>query len=227
MIIIPDIHGRDFWKKAMSMEDNEYVFLGDYTDPYTDEGIPSWRGMESLMEVLEFKDSNPDKVTLLLGNHDLAYLDDRMLACRHDYENEYEIRQLLEDNLSKFNIVHTKMVGDKLHIFSHAGILQGWLNDNLATLPPMTVREAAEQLNPLFHEGKLYPALADVSHHRGGVNKCGSVVWADVEEHFEHLDVAEKDIPDDIFQVFGHSAMYGPFTTDHFACLDCQRVFKI
>ena len=34
MIIIPDIHGRDFWKEVTAIEDEEFVFLGDYVDPY-------------------------------------------------------------------------------------------------------------------------------------------------------------------------------------------------
>ena len=41
MIVIPDVHGRTFWRQAV----NEYLgkehilFLGDYLDPYTYEGI--------------------------------------------------------------------------------------------------------------------------------------------------------------------------------------------
>ena len=41
MIIIPDVHGRTFWRQAV----NEYLgkehilFLGDYLDPYAYEGI--------------------------------------------------------------------------------------------------------------------------------------------------------------------------------------------
>ena len=33
ILLIPDIHGRDFWKKAKDFE-GEIVFLGDYLDPY-------------------------------------------------------------------------------------------------------------------------------------------------------------------------------------------------
>ena len=41
IIIIPDLHGREFWRKAVNElpEDAHVVFLGDYLDPYEDEWI--------------------------------------------------------------------------------------------------------------------------------------------------------------------------------------------
>ena len=41
MIVIPDIHGRAFWRRAaMETAGKEHiVFLGDYLDPYPSEGI--------------------------------------------------------------------------------------------------------------------------------------------------------------------------------------------
>ena len=75
MIIIPDIHGRSFWKDAVKGHENEkIIFLGDYTDPYSHEGIEFWEGLQSLREVIEFKKQHLDNVVLLLGNHDLSYI---------------------------------------------------------------------------------------------------------------------------------------------------------
>ena len=40
-LIIPDVHGRSFWKKAIKKHFDEcdhVVFLGDYIDPYGWEG---------------------------------------------------------------------------------------------------------------------------------------------------------------------------------------------
>ena len=40
LIIIPDIHGRTFWKEAIQKYPNsKTIFLGDYLDPYPHEGI--------------------------------------------------------------------------------------------------------------------------------------------------------------------------------------------
>lgn len=43
MIIIPDIHGRQFWRHiAQEYAGKEHiVFLGDFLDPYRDEGFTS------------------------------------------------------------------------------------------------------------------------------------------------------------------------------------------
>lgn len=53
MLIIPDVHGRIFWRKAVeSYPDLPTVFLGDYLDPYThyDGILPS----EAFLEFKEF-----------------------------------------------------------------------------------------------------------------------------------------------------------------------------
>ena len=41
VLILPDIHGRQFWKKPCENIDNydKVVFLGDYLDPYNFEFI--------------------------------------------------------------------------------------------------------------------------------------------------------------------------------------------
>lgn len=47
VIIIPDVHGRKFWRSALSwVETTPIVFLGDYLDPYRDEGIDSEEAYE-------------------------------------------------------------------------------------------------------------------------------------------------------------------------------------
>ena len=40
ILIIPDIHGRTFWKECIKCREyDEIIFLGDYLDPYSFEGI--------------------------------------------------------------------------------------------------------------------------------------------------------------------------------------------
>ena len=73
MIIIPDVHGRTFWRKAVKeyMGDEPILFLGDYLDPYAYEEISPADAFEVFHEIMDIKKSNPEAVTLLLGNHDL------------------------------------------------------------------------------------------------------------------------------------------------------------
>lgn len=64
--IIPDIHGRVFWKKAVdsASKDDTIVFLGDYLDMYWVDSIvhdiTNESTLENFREILEFKKSNPE-----------------------------------------------------------------------------------------------------------------------------------------------------------------------
>ena len=66
LVIIPDVHGRGFWRDAVRDDpDGEFLFLGDYLDPYELEGISEAEAFRGLEDILEFKKENPDRVTLL------------------------------------------------------------------------------------------------------------------------------------------------------------------
>lgn len=72
IIIVPDVHCRDFYKPVLKMKDVKIVFLGDYLDPYQYENLSFEKGLENLEEIIQFKKNNPDNVTLLLGNHKIS-----------------------------------------------------------------------------------------------------------------------------------------------------------
>jgi predicted MPP superfamily phosphohydrolase len=74
ILILPDIHGRPFWKDAVEKhfdECDKIVFLGDYLDAYPNEEITRKQEKNNFSEIISFKEKNADKVVLLLGNHDL------------------------------------------------------------------------------------------------------------------------------------------------------------
>ena len=88
LVIIPDVHGRDFWREAVRLRtDAEFLFLGDYLDPYPHEGISRDKAFAGLLDIIAFKEANPEKVTLLMGNHDLHYLYPNLMGSRYDYVN--------------------------------------------------------------------------------------------------------------------------------------------
>ena len=77
LLIIPDIHGRLFWiSSTRKYPDLPVIFLGDYLDPYThyEDILPS-EALANFKEILDFKKANMERVTLLLGNHDIHYFD--------------------------------------------------------------------------------------------------------------------------------------------------------
>ena len=68
ILVIPDVHGRTFWHAAKEIIDNvdKVVFLGDYLDPYPEEGITPDDALSEFCKILAFKDKYPDKVVLLI-----------------------------------------------------------------------------------------------------------------------------------------------------------------
>ena len=53
ILIIPDVHGRQFWKKAVGSGDyDKVVFLGDYLDPYPDERIGELTAQHNFEDIL-------------------------------------------------------------------------------------------------------------------------------------------------------------------------------
>lgn len=73
ILVLPDIHGRDFWKKPIANKDkfDHIIFLGDYFDPYPDESITQQKAIENFKELVKSftKEELEDKVEFLLGNH--------------------------------------------------------------------------------------------------------------------------------------------------------------
>lgn len=77
VLLVPDVHGRTFWRKAIDLiaQYDQIIFWGDYLDPYAaQEGITMNDALHEFKAIIKFKCDNYDKVTLLLGNHDLHYL---------------------------------------------------------------------------------------------------------------------------------------------------------
>ena len=75
-LVVPDVHGRAFWKDAKNAITNvdKVIFLGDYLDPYRHEGITFEDAVMEFEDILAFKEDYPDKVVLLLGNHEILNL---------------------------------------------------------------------------------------------------------------------------------------------------------
>lgn len=102
MLIIPDVHGRMFWRSAIKRyPDLPTIFLGDYLDPYTSfDGILPSEALFEFKSILQFKQENPDRVTLLLGNHDVHYFNKQLNSSRKDWMNQDRIAELFSRNLS-------------------------------------------------------------------------------------------------------------------------------
>lgn len=223
VLIIPDVHGRTFWKDAVKgREDWKIIFLGDYLDPYRHEGINHEMALENFKDILNFKRAHPENVTLLIGNHDCTYVYDRgrdICNCRADIANWSEVHGLFDENLKLFALAEELEIGERKYVFSHAPILEEWC-DNFE----FRKENIVDTLNNKLYvtDAKFFMALACVDWYRGGYDDAGSVVWADVRSVIS----GRKTLPNGDYLIFGHTQLEkNPILTDNFACLDCRRAF--
>ena len=180
LLIIPDVHGRDFWKEAVDCNKYErIVFLGDYTDPYDIEGITNEGAVDNFESIIAFKQNNPDKVVLLLGNHDLHYYSDYYYelagGVRYDPISAIILQRLFQDNSQYFQLAWETDWGNKHYLFSHAGITMSWFMRNLHQIQ----KPDATHLNRLLKTNEGLETLAQVGAIRWGPYPSGSAVWAD------------------------------------------------
>lgn len=69
----------------------------------------------------------------------------------------------------------------------------------------------------------VWNTLGRASKLRGGIDECGSPVWADVKEVESECEMYR----DADYFVFGHTQLDVPIITDTYACLDTRQAYKI
>lgn len=236
MIIVPDIHGRRFWREIIftKTENEEVVFLGDYldnyegeVDEYTGAPITEEDAIENFREILEYKKENPDTVTLLLGNHDAEYLFKECYPCRMYHSRREEICKLFEENRDLFLISKEIVYNGKLFLFTHAGITPHFLvqkhcyEENLSgkdardawekyDVTEEMISDYGRELNEMWKnkDENLGAVLGHIGSSRGG-RGYGSPVWADCNELLDWFAYTQFIKEPKMYQVVGHS-QYNP-----------------
>lgn len=228
ILVIPDVHGRTFWKEAVDKNpDLPVVFLGDYLDPYSAEEISEKHALVNFQEILDFKKSNMERVTLLIGNHELHYLDMELEFSRKDTVNAPLIHDMLYENLKLFRIATFVQSDRKTFLFSHAGILESWWKKHFPNVGD-NINDVCNALNNKLSDDStitsfINEALMDASKARGGEDEAGSCVWADINEH-----KGKKGFLSNVYQVFGHSQLKKKAKIKKgYADLDCRKAFVI
>lgn len=223
VLIIPDVHGRDFWINAVNKykdEVDEIVFLGDYLDPYmfdfenkTEDTI-LFDTIFNFKQIIEFAKSN-NKVKLLIGNHDFHYIYNVYNGSRKILKYLSDILKIYKENLNLFKICHEIYINDNRYIFSHAGIMDKWLvNNNLN-------REIdINEINSLINNPNI---LWQVPVSRGGRYYWGSCIWA----HASDMLYESENIKKDCFQIFGHTYSKYESIRNDLAMLDCCHAFLL
>jgi len=177
-VIIGDVHGSTYWETVVKENpDCRYVFLGDYLDPY--EEIANQILIDNLKKIIRFKKEQADNVVLLLGNHDLHYITDKIeQSTRWNYDLAPIAKELFLTHRDLFQFA----CQEENCIFVHAGISHAWfVNDFKGNLN----KNIADQLNNPTR--KQEPAIYACGKVRGGFDENGGIFWADKSELFEPL----------------------------------------
>lgn len=225
-LIIPDIHGRTFWRKPLEVlaeRVERIIFLGDYFDPYPSEGIGEDDAIANWKEMTAFIDDNrlSERTTMLIGNHDAHYLNHIFglygASTRKSREHKTEIASLLRER----NLVIAfdgETEGKKL-LITHAGVNHDWFSRHEQLMGNLT----ADNINALTDSYEGWTALSEVGSIRGGFHPTGSLLWSDVREQYSS-PWPDGSSPYDI-QVFGHTKRREPVIENDFAMIDCQQCF--
>ena len=218
--ICPDVHGRDFWENIIDTYNGEIpvIFLGDYLDPYKEEGVTDKDAEKTFKKIWDFKEKWGDKVILLLGNHDLSYYDYYFRTCRFSNENAEWYCNFLKENINKFKISHSIINNEKTIIFSHAGIHPLWLKYN-----NLEQKFDSEYINNIFENN---PNLFyQYTYYRGGYKRAGSPIWSDIREY---VTLDEEKVPEDVLQIVGHTQLItDTLTFNNVTCIDSRQVFVL
>src|ERR1035437_6855535 len=178
--VIGDIHGRRKWENLVDTTCDQIIFLGDYVDAYD---LDNENIIENLLNIIDFKRKNEDKVILILGNHDIQYMyipDYRCSGFRPEIAND--IQDIFNNNRRLFKIAHQI----DMNLFTHGGVTKQWVKwakdklDYYGLNADLT--NIAETLNNMNETANRW-ILHNVGELRGGLRyDYGGPTWADKKE---------------------------------------------
>ena len=152
-IAVGDIHGRDNWKFKMFGSSYEYeswareaingaaevfavdypfneydkiIFIGDYVDSFT---VGNAQMKKNLEDLILFKKTFPDKVVLLLGNHDVQYIVSNQICSGYRPEMRPDFYDLFNKNIDLFEMAYELKTKHVPILFTHAGVTEEWLEE--------------------------------------------------------------------------------------------------
>lgn len=141
-----DIHGRDCWKNIIKSETfDKVVFIADYFDSFNITPIEQYHNFK---EIIQFKRDYPDKVILLIGNHDYHYLSFiKEHYSGYQFTKSWDYGFIIDELFRNQEIQACYRYNN--FVFSHAGITETWArNHNLNT----NIDNIEDEVNTLFYK---------------------------------------------------------------------------
>lgn len=208
VLFVGDIHGRNDWEymvKNSLLKFHKIVFLGDYVDSFDVNPVII---LDNLKNIIEYKEKYPKEITLLLGNHDFAYIDQHCGTSGYNWRCAYDYRQLFLQKHNLFQVAWGYKNSDtnRYTLATHAGLTTTYYNNYIK--PKLDNPESAlnkfldgiktKHLHKILNYMRNDQDLWKVGAMRGGMGTPGPL-WADYDELI-------KDNYKGINQVFGHTA---------------------
>lgn len=225
-LIVPDIHQNIGWansilERELSLVDH-IVFLGDYFDSRR-KNVHGVR--ETAIWLKAMKSALGEKVTFLLGNHDIPYMSSRFkgynlkevrYACSGFTASKAEkihkeFNYSFWENFEFFKLVNGVLI-------SHAGLSELFWYPVLA--PEEVLTKLYDRLEFVRRNiwGGPHDALLMGGISRGGENAVGGITWQDWE-----LDFTDG-IP--YPQIVGHTSKFvRPRKIGRSYCIDCFQTY--
>jgi predicted MPP superfamily phosphohydrolase len=249
VLTVGDIHGKSIWKDFIfgsynAFEDwaedvndgkipaweqmlaqrfsdvDHIVFVGDYFDSFTVDNVTMKHNAEDLFL---FKRSYPNKVTLLIGNHDVSYTYREEACSGFRGEMFFDFNELLRNNKEHLQLAY--QIGNVL--WTHAGVTNHFYDNyciskakeieaeydrwNAVVDSPMNAKDGSTVLGTKFVLTKYnianflndmwlekWKPLFNVGKRRGGYDSIPGPLWADQAELL-------NDMLEDVFQFVGHT----------------------
>lgn len=217
-VIIPDVHQQittlvsivDKW----STEDTHFVLLGDYFDSFRQ----SESAVEEMCQWLNTAAQQPEKFTLLYGNHDVHYLlpggPSRYRCSGYSSLTQSIIDSRLSD-ATRAQFKFHAWIGEDI-LCSHAGLTFPWLvqafrrRDCLTNPPtPTEIRNFLNHQERMFFgmdgDSRAYAVqphdvFLQVGRARGGYpTALGGMTWCDWYQEFEPIP--------NLRQIVGHTVV--------------------
>lgn len=204
IIAIGDTHGRSFWKLIKEKEKwDKFIFIGDYFD--THETISPELQQINFKEICEFKEANPDKVVLLIGNHDEHYFPFMGNSGTSGYNAGAAPNY--GHLLSTYNDLLQMAYSEGDILFSHAGIGEIWLENNFPkgegefTLSN-NAKEIADLVNSIWKYKPLSFKFVSTAYNPYGDDIFQTPIWIRPDS----LKKASQNMKNvGIIQIVGHT----------------------
>lgn len=207
IIVIGDLHGLGVWKYIVTKNEDAdlFIFLGDYLDSFNISGEEQGK---NLLDIIEFKKRNTDKVILLLGNHCIHYWpgigDTNTSGYQAGMAPTFEWIFQSNKELFKMAYKHENI------LFTHSGFAPTWIEMlvKFSNVPKELAQYNIETIDQTINDIWKYKPLSFLFRdYNGRSDSYGddpyqSPVWIRPKSLMKDCQEIKKDI----IQVVGHTS---------------------